>query len=275
MEMFNFKNKKEKMIDFDNYLVLNSKNLEENAYKVLRFDHLEGIIEGENYILSKGIIVNNKHYALYDFNGNKISMDYKYAYPLLNDNMFYVTDKVKEGNESSKMVQTYGIVDNNGEEVFEVEDIFDSIVPIARHTVSNEMNEENCDFEKIYENGKVGFKDSSRIVIAPLYDYGYCKDDKFIMQDSSRIYIFDKKGNNVILNEKINKICNNIIKGLKLNIGADYKDLELFYNLHFLIDILDKNYYLYDLENDRLVSANELFSYNKSDKKSSFVRKRK
>ena len=278
MEMFRFKNEndEEKIINLDNYLLLDSKNLEENAHKVLKFDHLDGSVDSENYIFSNGIIVKNKKYALYDFFGNKLSEDYKCAYPLLNDNMFYVTNKVKENDNALKMVQTYGIVDSNGKEVFEVEDIFDSIVPVAMHTSANEVSEKE-EFEKIFEDGKVGFKDSlGKIIVTPIYDSGFYKDDKFIVQKNSRIYIFDKNGNNIIINEKINKICDKLITSLKLNVGDNYSDLELFYNLHFLIDILDGCYYLYDLENDKVVKANELLPCDeKVSKKGSFVRKRK
>ena len=87
---------------------------------------------------------------------------------------------------------------------------------------------------------------------------------------------FDKNGNNIIINEKIKKICDKLITSLKLNVGDNYSDLELFYNLHFLIDILDGCYYLYDLENDKVVKANELLPCDeKVSKKGSFVRKRK
>ena len=144
------------------------------------------------------------------------------------------------------------------------------------HTSANEVSEEE-EFEKIFEDGKVGFKDSlGKIIVTPIYDSGFYKDDKFIVQENSRIYIFDKNGNNIIINEKIKKICDKLITSLKLNVGDNYSDLELFYNLHFLIDILDGCYYLYDLENDKVVKANELLPCDeKVSKKGSFVRKRK
>ena len=211
--------------DLKKYLVFEPSMIEENIKKVLKYDKIEKALENECfYDLGNEIIVNTKDgYCLYDLNGKKLS-DY-YNIPSVIRDAF--------------MPHMLGLI-AIGMNLFEDE---------------NELITTDSTYEKVKKNNKVGFSKNNKKVISTLYDDGQFINGTFVMKSGFDIYMFDEDGKNLILDNRISEICSNISKYFDLDLKGN--DMETLYKL-LSIKIISKKGFLYDLENDKIVSADRV-----------------
>ena len=134
---------------------------------------------------------------------------------------------------------------------------YDKIENALENDCFNNFSDENelIIYEKVKKNNKVGFFKNNKKVISPLYDDGHFINGTFVMENGLDIYMFDEDGKNLILDNKISEICSNISKYFDLNLKGN--DMETLYKL-LSIKIISKKGFLYDLENDKIVSADRV-----------------
>lgn len=134
---------------------------------------------------------------------------------------------------------------------------YDKIENALENDCFNDFSDENelIIYEKVKENNKVGFFKDNKKVISPLYDDGHFINGTFVMENGLDIYMFDEDGKNLILDNKISEICSNISKYFDLDLKDN--DMETLYKL-LSIKIISKKGFLYDLENDKIVSVDKV-----------------
>jgi len=134
---------------------------------------------------------------------------------------------------------------------------YDKIENALENDCFNDFSDENelIIYEKVKKNNKVGFFKDNKKVISPLYDDGHFINGTFVMENGLDIYMFDEDGKNLILDNKISEICSNISKYFDLDLKGN--DMETLYKL-LSIKIISKKGFLYDLENDKIVSADKV-----------------
>lgn len=228
--------------DLENYLVFEPNMIEENIKKVLKYDKVKGV-QGDNFVkdLNSAFIINTKDgYCLYDLNGKQISKCYKYAVGFTNDSMLYIND------------DAYGIITDEGEKVFEVNDKHEG-EKIQEIYTSKQMNA--YPYNKVEKDNKIGFSKNNKKVISTSYDMGYLMNNIFVMKNGLDIYMFDETGKNLILESKISEICSNISKYFNLDLESN--DLETLYEL-LSMKLISKKEFLYDLENNKIVNADKV-----------------
>lgn len=134
---------------------------------------------------------------------------------------------------------------------------YDKIENALENDCFNNFSDENelIIYEKVKKNNKVGFFKNNKKVISPLYDDGHFINGTFVMENGLYIYMFDEDGKNLILDNKISEICSNISKYFDLDLKDN--DMETLYKL-LSIKIISKKGFLYDLENDKIVSVDKV-----------------
>lgn len=166
---------------------------------------------------------------------------------------------VLKGKELSKkdlenyLVFEPNIIEENIKKVLK----YDKIENALENDCFNDFSDENelIIYEKVKKNNKVGFFKNNKKVISPLYDDGHFINGTFVMKNGLDIYMFDEDGKNLILDNKISEICSNISKYFDLDLKDN--DMETLYKL-LLIKIISKKWFLYDLENDKIVIADKV-----------------
>ena len=148
---------------------------------------------------------------------------------------------------------------------------YDKIENALENDCFNDFSDENelTIYEKVKKNNKVGFFKDGKKVISLLYDDGQFIDGIFVMKNGLDLYMFFEDGKNLILENKISEICFNISKYFDLDLKGN--DMETLYKL-LSIKIISKKGFLYDLENDKIVSVDKVIKkYRLSTLKSEII----
>lgn len=134
---------------------------------------------------------------------------------------------------------------------------YDKIENALENDCFNDFSDENelTIYEKVKKNNKVGFFKDDKKVISLLYDDGQFIDGIFVMKNGLDLYMFFEDGKNLVLENKISEICFNISKYFDLDLKGN--DMETLYKL-LSIKIISKKGFLYDLENDKIVSVDKV-----------------
>lgn len=134
---------------------------------------------------------------------------------------------------------------------------YDKIENALENDCFNDFSDENelTIYEKVKKNNKVGFFKDDKKVISLLYDDGQFIDGIFVMKNGLDLYMFFEDGKNLILENKISEICFNISEYFDLDLNGN--DMETLYKL-LSIKIISKKGFLYDLENDKIVSVDKV-----------------
>lgn len=229
--------------DLENYIIFDKEQIEENVRKILKYDKIKGVLN-DDYVLENAVILKTDNgYCLYDKNGNKKSCYYDLAYPFNGVCMLCLYDDL------------YGLINSEGKKILEIPQSFNEIDNVRKY-IKNKSSFKSL-YDDIRIDNRVGFFKDGKKIISTSYDRGYCIEDKFIMNSGSYVYFFSNDGKNLLLDNKISKICSNIIEYFDLNDICSYNDMDLLYKILLMKNIGNKGY-LYDLEKDEIVLADKV-----------------
>ena len=115
----------------------------------------------------------------------------------------------------------------------------------------------NNGYDIIKKNNKIGFSKDNKKVISTSYDDGYYYNGVFIMKNGNDIFMFNKDGKNLILDNKIKEVCHNISK--YFDIDSKCFDMSLLYKL-LSVKIVSIKPYLYDLRTNEVIKADKVIT---------------
>ena len=115
----------------------------------------------------------------------------------------------------------------------------------------------NNGYDIIKKNNKIGFSKDNKKVISTSYDDGYYYNGVFIMKNGNDIFMFNKDGKNLILDNKIKEVCHNISK--YFDIDSKCFDMSLLYKL-LSVKIVSIRPYLYDLRTNEVIKADKVIT---------------
>lgn len=115
----------------------------------------------------------------------------------------------------------------------------------------------NNGYDIIKKNNKIGFSKDNKKVISSSYDDGYYYNGVFIMKNGNDIFMFNKDGKNLILDNKIKEVCHNISK--YFDIDSKCFDMSLLYKL-LSVKIVSIKPYLYDLRTNEVIKADKVIT---------------